>query len=459
MVAKAASKKRTSKRTLSAENLKTLGAPRLARLLMDLTAGDANAKRRLRLELAATVSPDAVAKLARSRLNSLTRAETRISWKRMPEVYADLKAHFEAITRTAGKEDPTLALELLWLLIAAAISIRDRAAYDPGVYEIQQAAAKRLGDAASAAKPDPEALAEDALRVLLIEGIGGEPIVPALAPALGEKGLAHLKRRLREHDSHSRSGRQKLLWIADAEGDVDEFVRLHPPDERTRPHYAADIARRLLAAGRAAEALRTLDAAKGGTDARSVMGRPDFGWADARIESLDALGRHDEAQDVRWSCFDRGLSARHLRGWLKRFPGFEGMEAEERAFDHAERYHPETEVVEFLVEWPDLARASAFVLGHTNALDGDRHYTLLPVAEALAARFPLAATLVLRSMIDATLAKHQHQRYRAAARHLTECAGLAAGITDFRGHPDHDSYVQTLREHYGYVGSFWTRVE
>lgn len=459
MAAKASSKKRTSKRTLSAENLKTLGAPRLAALLMDLTAGDANAKRRLRLELAATAGPEAVAKLARSRLNSLARAETRIAWKRMPEVYADLKAHYEAIVRTLSKEDPTLALELLWLVISAAISIQDRAAYDPGVYQIQQAAAEQLGHAASAAKPDPEALAEDALRVLLIEGHGGEPIIAALAPALGKKGLAHLKRRLAEHDSSSRSGRQKLLWIADAEGDVDEFIRLHAPDERKRPHYAADIARRLLAAGRAAEALRTLDAAEGGPDAHDVMGRRDFDWADVRIESLEALGRHDEAQDMRWACFDRGLSARHLRGWLKRFPGLEGMEAEERAFDHAERYHPETDVAKFLVEWPDLTRASAFVVGHAKALDGERHATLIAIAATLAARFPLAATLVLRALIDATLAKRQHQRYRAAARHLTECAGLAASIGDFRNHPDHDAYVQALYKKHEYEWAFWTKIK
>ena len=84
MVAKAASKKRTSKRTLNAENLKSLGAPRLAELLMDLTAGDATAKRRLRLELAGAESPEAVARLARTRLGALVKAETRISWNRCP---------------------------------------------------------------------------------------------------------------------------------------------------------------------------------------------------------------------------------------------------------------------------------------------------------------------------------------------------------------------------------------
>jgi hypothetical protein len=43
-----------AKTTLNARNLEALGAKRLAELLIDLSTGDAAAKRRLRLELAGT---------------------------------------------------------------------------------------------------------------------------------------------------------------------------------------------------------------------------------------------------------------------------------------------------------------------------------------------------------------------------------------------------------------------
>ena len=459
MVAKAASRKRASKRTLNAENLKSLGAPRLADLLMEFTANDAGAKRRLRLELAAMGGPETVAKLARARLGALAKAETRIGWKQVPALSDELEAHHRAIMGIAAEEKPAVAIELLLLLIAAAASVRDRSGLVIGYGEVHEEAMRQLGELASVAKPDPEALAEDAFRSL-IQGRGyNEPIIPALAPALGPKGLAQLKRRLRERDSTSRSGREALLAIADAEGDVEEFIRLHPPEERKRPRYAAEIARRLLGANRAEEALRVLDEVEGGEDARDVMGLPDFNWADARIKALDALGRHEEAQEQRWSCFDRSLSMPHLRAWLQRFPGFDGMEAEERAFDHAERFHDETAVLDLFVQWPDLARASSFVLRRGQALKGGNDHLLTPAAEALAARFPLAATLVLRSMIDDTLVKNHDDHFKDAARQLVECAGLAPGITDFRSHPDHDAYVQALREKHRYEYSFWSKVK
>lgn len=143
MVAKAASSKRASKRTLNAENLKTLGAPRLAELLMDLTENDPAAKRRLRLELAAADSPAAVARLARTRLGNLAKAKTNIGWKQMPALYREMEAHHDIIVRTA-KEVPALGLELLWLFIAAATSVRDRCGFDRSDFALGQPQAAPL---------------------------------------------------------------------------------------------------------------------------------------------------------------------------------------------------------------------------------------------------------------------------------------------------------------------------
>ena len=208
------------------------------------------------------------------------------------------------------------------------------------------------------------------------------------------------------------------------------------------PKLAAKIAGRLLTAGRADEAWQILEA----TEYRRG-GWPDFEWEDARIDDvLDARACSDEAQAARWSCFERALSAPHLRQYLKRLPEFEDFEAEQRALDHAERYGSLLQAISFLVSWPPLDRAARTITARAKELDGDHYELLTPAADALAAKYPLAATLLLRAMIDFSLMKSRTSRYGHAARHLRQCQGLASAITDYASFEPHDVYVSKLRK-------------
>ena len=66
-----------SKKTLNLDNLEALGAKRLAEILLELGAGDAGIKRRLRLELSAEVGAEAVAADIGKRLTTLRQARFR----------------------------------------------------------------------------------------------------------------------------------------------------------------------------------------------------------------------------------------------------------------------------------------------------------------------------------------------------------------------------------------------
>jgi len=101
------------------------------------------------------------------------------------------------------------------------------------------------------------------------------------------------------------------------------------------PEIAAEIARRLLSAGRAEEAWRTIEASKQ-RRGESGWDWPDFEWEDARIDVLGALGRAEDCQAARWECFERSFSARHLRAYLKPLPDFDDIAAEKRALDYAQ---------------------------------------------------------------------------------------------------------------------------
>ena len=107
----------------------------------------------------------------------------------------------------------------------------------------------------------------------------------------------------------TRSGAARLIQaalteIADALGDVDGYAAQFSADERSNPAIAARIAGWLLSAGRAEEAMRALAGAE--TDARKGSHWPD--WHRVRIDVLDALGRSTDAQDERWTIFNRGLN-------------------------------------------------------------------------------------------------------------------------------------------------------
>ena len=96
------------------------------------------------------------------------------------------------------------------------------------------------------------------------------------------------------------------------------------------------------------------------------------------------------------------------------------------------------------------------VVERASELDGDQYEILSPAAEALAAKYPLAAVLTLRAMIDFTLTRSRSSRYKHAARHLLECKSLSSALADFGAYEQHDAYVARLRLEHGWKSSFWS---
>ena len=180
-----------------------------------------------------------------------------------------------------------------------------------------------------------------------------------------------------------------LREIADAQGDVDAFVAQYDAPTRKIPKISAEIARRLLAAGRAVEALRIVEAPQ---RKRSPAGQISNGKT-PRIDGSRRWNAPGDAQAARWSCFERFLSARHLRDYLKQLPDFDDIEAERRALDYVENFKSLPHALSFLATWPALDRAAKLVEGRAGELNGDHYEVLTPVANLTAGKYPLAATL------------------------------------------------------------------
>jgi hypothetical protein len=473
-------------KALSAANLETLGVTRLAQLLIEISEGNASAKRRLRLELAGADSPKAVANQIRKRIATIARSRSFIDWHNQKSLVDDLEAQRRGIVDQLAPRLPADALDLMWRFLDLAESVFSRCDDSNGtVIAVFRSAVDDLGAIADSARPRPEELADRAFDALIGNGYGQfDDLIQKLRHALGPMGLEHLKQRMvalsgepvRKPATKDRrvigwgSGgviyaddiaersrinavRTALRDIADAQGDIDAFIAQYEEPVRKAPKIAAEIARRLLAAGRADEAWLFIEKAE-----HRRGGWPDFEWEDARIDTLEALGHSEEAQAARWSCFERSLSARHLRDHLKRLPEFDDFEAEERALSFTERYGDLPQAIAFLVAWPSLDRAARTVIARAKELDGNHYEFLTPASETLAARYPLASTLLLRAMIDFSLTRSRASRYGHAARHLRDCAGRAAAIQDYATFETHDAYVSRLRRDHPRKAAFWGMV-
>jgi hypothetical protein len=114
------------KTTLNAKNLEALGAPRLAELLIELSTGNAVAKRRLRLELAGTASTGEVVREIRKRLSNIARSGTHVDWTKRRALVTDLDTQRRAIVELVAKDDPVQALKLIWQFLGRANSVFER---------------------------------------------------------------------------------------------------------------------------------------------------------------------------------------------------------------------------------------------------------------------------------------------------------------------------------------------
>lgn len=171
--------------------------------------------------------------------------------------------------------------------MAVAPSVFERCDDSSGkMVEVFREACRNIGGVAPKTKADPANLADRAFEALIANGYGQfDELIRMLAPALGQTGLEHLKLRMidlskRPVKKPAENDRVEIGWsssgpiyadeiaersrvstvrfalteIADALGDIDFFIEQHDEEARKVPKIAAEIARRLLSAGRAEEA-------------------------------------------------------------------------------------------------------------------------------------------------------------------------------------------------------------
>lgn len=473
-----------SKKTLNTTNLEALGAEQLAALLMEISIGSADIKRRLRLELSHNLGAAELSLDVRKRLIALRKSTSFIGWRKRKALIKDLETQVAMIADKVAPQDPTVAFDLLWQFIEIAPSIYARVDDSKGdVGEVFRTAIGHFAEIGPRAFLDPVALADRVWTAIRENGNGEwDSIIPLTSASLGAAGLARLKanaqayaaaplvagsdehdaiqflRQLRGSNDYAAARKARFLkWclqeIAKAAGDTNAYIAQYSDDDLARKDIAAEVALLLLAEGQPARALDLLQKAE--TDGRA-LGRE--AWDAAYIASLTALGLLDKAQAHRWRCFAVTLSHTHLRDHLKLLPDFEDIEAEDRAKQHVAGFPNISKALEFCLNWPDMLTAAQLIEARTAEINGDLYGLLAPLAQALRARYPLAAVVLWRAMITYALERGLTPRYGHIADHLRDCTALDADITDYGRFPDHAHYLQALKARHDRKSSFWAQV-
>ena len=456
--------RKAAKTELTPDALAKLGVKRLAVLLYEASEDDATLARRLRTELLAD-DPVTLAKEIDRQIASLGRAQSFVDWRRAGDLMKSLDAVRASIAGALANRDPAAAIERLSAFFALAGPTIERC--DDSNGRIASVFQNACVDYAATVTRVESAItqfecARKAFQLADADGYGVlDHLVDEVIKRLPAEPLAKfrtlveadLKRDAKDAGIHSSRWRRTsaLRAIADAQGDVDLFVAA---EMAKSPHTrdAAGMAQRLVAAGRPPEALQILDAAE------SNPAEDVWRLEDARIDALEALGRTDEAQAARWSAFQRGLRADPLRAYLKRLPDFEDEAKEREALAFVGAHRDVSSALAFLIAWPAIRAAGAFVRRRRTELGGDHYWTFTPAAELLSEKEPLAATLLLRAMVDFTLDGARSTRYGHAARHLSDCARIARRIHDWEGAPDHTACLANLCAKHPRKVGFWSIV-
>lgn len=461
-----------SRKTLNKANLVALGPDRLADLLLEVSTGSADIKRRLRLELSHNLGTSELAHEVRKRLIALRKSKTYVSCRRRKSLVTDLTTQVAMIVDKIAPDDPGEAFELLWQFMDLAPFIYARADDRRGdISEVFDAAIQYFEDIAPRAEPDIKTLADRVWTALCDNEYGvWDDIIGILATTLGDAGFDQLKAHIQDFvatpvmrtdadheaiqflrdlrgerdyraDLNARFVKRCLQDIAEVTGDTSAYIAQFTPDDLRRKDIAAEVATLMLVENAPDKALVALNDASG-TDGQAA-------WDDAMIATLTALNKPDDAQAHRWACFERDLSVPHLRDYLEGLPDFEDVEAEDRARIYILSYPAVLSALHFCLEWPDLLTASQLVIKRADEIDGDDYEFINHAADALRDKYPLAAALLLRSMIDFALNHARTTRYKYVIDHLEDCEKLDADIEDYGFFVPHESYVETFRKRDG----------
>ena len=456
----------------SIENLVSLGPEKLAKMLLKEVEKSDALSRNIELSLAARGSVKELAKHLRQKFKQCIKKNYFIG-KGGSFAYSDeLDDLRETITEKILPKDPETAAALL----EEFIDLHTKAFYVAddsygAVSDVFRQAVKDWGAAWSRVQgKDTSILARKvyAKRSANDYGVYDE-IVPAFGEVLGENGLAVLEQlALKElkklpaipdddkqrHFDETWSARCRIghimEGIADLRKDPDSFIEaVRILGKETV--YGVEIAERLMAAGRFAEALEWFN--------RNSGVQRTYEIPDLKAKCLIALDRKDDARDVLWKHFLQTFDSEAYKEAFTLTKSEEHDQLQREALAAASRSSRLLDALSFLIEEGFLREAASLVLERCQEIDGSVYTTLGAISKELANTYPLPALVLHRLMAEAVLEKGVSKYYGYAVRDLRAAEGLGLAVTEWHGFKNNEEYMQELRVTHRLKKAFWEKYE
>ena len=184
-----------AKRKLTIETLSKLGRRKLAELLIAEAAGNHQLTQTLNLKISAEEGPAALGASLGTRLATLAKSRSMLSYDEGRELIAELDGLRTTIVETLGPQESRLAFELLLKLIDLHPSILERVDDSSGrVGNVFRTACDDLGPLAQRASIEPDALAATVFQKVTSNSYGiYDGLIISLDAALGRQGRATLR--------------------------------------------------------------------------------------------------------------------------------------------------------------------------------------------------------------------------------------------------------------------------
>lgn len=453
------------------KGLSSLGAEKLAEILLQEAAANKPLKIRLQAAIAGELGSAKICAMIDKRLDQIEKSTSRITAARSRDMAVELSGLVRTIHAELGSTDRLAASERMLRLVAMQVllvhRLYDRSAKLEKFFEQTNDAAVSLVTELTSAE---QLTLVPAIEKMRSADLSSEQdgfftrLMAALTVEAAEAWKSFLQKVPPKNRTYP-SALGLLQLLAQKQGDFKRMSAL----EELKPEMfqnSLQMAQLLFEAEQFEDALVWARRKPKGMHMIYVGGiraaaGPEYGARERKLletEILDRLKRRDEAQKLRWDVFCESFDVDMLRQYLSKLDDFAEFDEMDRAMALVMQDKNIYKALLFLVKWPKLDLAARYIIDHAKDWDG-RYYELLsPVTAALSEEYPDAATVLDRALLSDILNRNLSSAYEFAVQCLAELEAMSSRISDDASLPTHAQFMHSLRVKHGKKYSFWMLV-